>query len=128
MNRFFTSSVLQAYALHNRYARMAMLLAKITAKISQTNWRQVKGGTMRRALNVLVRMAGAYVRGQYRVIPWKTMVTLLAALIYFLNPLDVVPDFLPAIGLVDDFAVLMCVYQALAQEVNRFLAWEKAAA
>jgi uncharacterized membrane protein YkvA (DUF1232 family) len=107
---------------------MAMLLAKITAKISHINWRQVNGGTMRHALNVLVRMARAYVRGQYRVIPWRTMVTLLAALIYFLNPLDVVPDFLPAIGLGDDFAVLMWVYQSLTEEVNRFLAWEKATA
>lgn len=81
---------------------------------------------MKEKINVFMRMARAYVLGQYRFVPWKTMATLLAALIYFLNPVDFVPDLVPVIGLGDDFAVLMWVYHSVACEVTRFLIWEKA--
>lgn len=126
MNRFFTSSLAEAITLHNKHTRMAVLLAKISVKISKTNWKEVNINTLRETINVLLRMAKAYGSGHYRSIPWKAMATLLAALIYFLNPFDVVPDIVPVLGLTDDFAVVMWVYHSVAGEVDRFLAWEKA--
>lgn len=126
MNRFFTSSLAKAITLRNKYARITILLAKISVKISQTNWNEVNTIAMKEKINIFMRMAKAYVLGQYRFIPWKTMTILLAALIYFLNPFDFVPDLVPVIGLGDDFAVLMWVYHSMACEVDRFLTWEKA--
>jgi uncharacterized membrane protein YkvA (DUF1232 family) len=125
MNRFFTSSLAKTATLRNRYARIAVLLTKITTKISQTNWEEVQAGALKEKIGVFMRMAKAYVAGKYRFIPWKVMATLLAALIYFLNPFDFVPDFIPVLGLGDDFAVLMWVYHSIAHDVARFLAWEK---
>lgn len=126
MNRFFTSSLVKAAGLHNRYGRIAVLLVKLTAKISQTNWKDVKATGMKEKISLFMRMANAYVAGKYRVIPWKAMALLLVALIYFLNPFDFLPDFVPVLGLGDDVAVLMWVYQVVAAEVKRFLDWEKA--
>ncbi len=70
-------------------------------------------------------MAGAYANGKYRAVPWKTVMTLLAAIIYFLNPLDLIPDFIPLMGLTDDVAVLVWAYDLISTEIDKFMAWEK---
>ena len=50
---------------------------------------------------------------------------IVAAVIYFVNPLDLVPDIIPLTGLTDDFAVLLWVYNSVSNEVERFIEWEK---
>jgi uncharacterized membrane protein YkvA (DUF1232 family) len=125
MNRFFTSSLATAATLRNRHMRIAVLLAKIASKISTMNGQEVNAVAMKERANLFVRMVKAYCCGQYRFVPWKGIATLLAALIYFLNPFDVVPDLLPVLGFGDDFAILMGVYHALTREVDQFVAWEK---
>lgn len=54
----------------------------------------------------------------------KVLITLLAAIIYFINPLDLIPDLIFGIGLADDLAVLTWVYRAAADEINSFKNWE----
>lgn len=125
MNTFFASAITQAEALRSNYARLAVLLAKVSVKISRLNWKDVNISGMQETIHVFLRMAKAYSAGHYRFVPWKTMAVLLGALLYFLNPFDIVPDVVPVLGLGDDFAVLMWVYHSVADEVNRFLAWEK---
>ncbi|MCK6616569.1 MAG: DUF1232 domain-containing protein [Cyclobacteriaceae bacterium] len=125
MNAFFASAITQAEALRGNYARFAVLLAKVSIKISRLNWKDVSMSSMQETINVFLRMAKAYSAGHYRFIPWKTMAIVLGSLLYFLNPFDIVPDVVPVLGLGDDFAVLMWVYNSVAGEVDRFLAWEK---
>ena len=52
------------------------------------------------------------------------LIILLAAVIYFINPIDLIPDFLFGLGLTDDLAVLTWVYQTAASEINSFKNWE----
>ncbi len=67
-------------------------------------------------LMVLYRMLKAWTTGDYREIPWKTIVMALAA-IYFLNPLDLVPDFILGIGYLDDAVVLGFVMNSIRKDV-----------
>lgn len=88
----------------------------------------VRGLTLAKTQDQLAqlgRLLTAYARGQYRRIPTKTILIVTAALVYFLNPFDLVPDTLPALGLTDDFAVLAWVHQSLTTEMAAFLQWEK---
>jgi uncharacterized membrane protein YkvA (DUF1232 family) len=71
------------------------------------------------------RLVVAYLRGEYRDVPWKTIVLIVAALVYFLSPFDLIPDFIPVIGYVDDAAVLVWVAKSIKDDLDRFLAWEK---
>ena len=93
--------------------------------MTHVNWSKASVATAKEKLSVFSRLASAYASGKYREIPWKTVVIVLAAIIYFLNPLDLVPDFIPLMGLTDDFGVLMWVYSSISTEVDKFLAWEK---
>lgn len=71
-------------------------------------------------------MVKASVLGKYKIQSPRVFIILLAAIIYFLNPLDLIPDFIPALGLTDDLAVLAWVYQAAYAEVQAFQKWEAA--
>jgi uncharacterized membrane protein YkvA (DUF1232 family) len=53
------------------------------------------------------------------------MVMIVAALAYFVMPIDLLPDLMPITGLTDDVAVLVAVYNAVSVEVDKFLLWEK---
>jgi uncharacterized membrane protein YkvA (DUF1232 family) len=73
---------------------------------------------------VFIRMVKAYANGSYREIPVKSLVIVVAALLYFVMPLDLIADFIPVTGLVDDFAVILWVYKHLQEEIDAFVMWE----
>ena len=73
----------------------------------------------------LARMLSSWVKGDYRNISTKSIIAVVAALIYFVNPLDLIPDFIPVIGQVDDIFVLGYLIKMLNKEIERFMAWEK---
>lgn len=61
---------------------------------------------MRRALADFLPMLADVARGRYRPVPWPALGWMLAALAYLVSPLDLVPDVLLALGLVDDVVVV----------------------
>lgn len=75
-------------------------------------------------LMALCRMLRAWSNGDYRSVPWKTIVLSLATIIYFLNPFDLAPDFIPGVGYVDDAVVLGFVVSSIKKEFDEFLRWE----
>ncbi len=80
----------------------------------------------RTQLLVISRLLKAYASGEYRQIPWKTIIRMIAVLLYFLNPIDIIPDLLPIIGLTDDIALTLWLFSAAKDDIDSFLAWETA--
>jgi len=72
----------------------------------------------------LCRMIRAWSKGEYKTLPWKTIVMALAAMLYFLDPLDLVPDFIPGVGYIDDALVLGFVIRSIQADLARFMEWE----
>ncbi len=75
-------------------------------------------------LYTLLRLVAAYAGGEYREIAIRSMVSIVAALIYFLSPMDAIPDFVTGFGFIDDMAVLAFVIKTFKQEIDRFIVWE----
>ncbi|PIB34377.1 hypothetical protein BFP72_02530 [Reichenbachiella sp. 5M10] len=75
-------------------------------------------------IQVFLRMVKAQFTGQYRELPWRTVLLLAAAMLYFVTPLDMIPDFVPALGLTDDLAIVFWVYNSLKEDIERFRDWE----
>jgi uncharacterized membrane protein YkvA (DUF1232 family) len=123
-NKFFDIAVDQASRLAGKKGRILLLLSRLGTKMSKTNWTPVQKQMVKEKFFVLGRLAKAYATGRYRAVPWRAMLILLAAVIYFLNPIDLIPDLIPILGLTDDFAVLLWVYNAMGAEVDKFLDWE----
>jgi uncharacterized membrane protein YkvA (DUF1232 family) len=72
----------------------------------------------------LLRLLAAYATGEYREIAIRSMVAVVAALVYFLNPMDVIPDFITGFGYLDDLTVLAYVIRTFKDEIDKFISWE----
>lgn len=125
-NPFFDLALAKAARLIGKPGRIALLLSKLGARLAKIDWKSVSVATAKEKLSVFSRLASAYISGNYRDISWKSLMIVLAAIIYFLNPIDLIPDFIPVLGLTDDFSVLLWGYNTVAHEVDKFLTWERA--
>lgn len=109
-----------------RRSRLLSLLPKLALKLRESNWgNNLNAAAAKDRFFVLGRLIKAYALGQYRQVPWQTLLLIVAAVLYFVNPLDMVPDIIPLTGLTDDFAVLVWVYNSVSTEIDKFLQWEK---
>ncbi|MDF1822133.1 MAG: YkvA family protein [Alcanivoracaceae bacterium] len=81
------------------------------------------GGEALADLNDLVAMVGAWASGRYRRMSTSSLLAALGALIYFLMPVDSVPDFLPALGFVDDIAIVARVMKMFRKDIDAFRQW-----
>ncbi len=126
MNTFFQSALRNAMGVAGRRSRLLSLLPKLALKLRESNWgNNLNAAAAKDRFFVLGRLIKAYALGQYRQVPWQTLLLIVAAVLYFVNPLDMVPDIIPLTGLTDDFAVLVWVYNSVSTEIDKFLQWEK---
>jgi len=80
-------------------------------------------GQLRDDVKLLQSLCLAWWRGEYRAISPKALVTIVAGLLYFVSPIDAIPDWLLGVGFLDDIAVLGWVLKTVADELARFRAW-----
>lgn len=65
-----------------------------------------------------------YVNGSYRKIPRSSIISIMAALIYFLSPIDLVPDFIFQLGLLDDAFLIKIVIDSLRHDIHGYKEWK----
>lgn len=104
--------------------RVKTLLNNVTEKLQDAAKNNEKLQSFFRGLKVMSRMVRAFISGRYREVPWKSIVVLVAGLLYFVTPIDMIPDFIPALGLLDDAAMVAFIFRILNEDIEAFLAWE----
>jgi uncharacterized membrane protein YkvA (DUF1232 family) len=78
-------------------------------------------------LQTMLRLIRAYYRGDYRAVPESTLVVVIAAIIYVVSPLDIIPDAIPAIGFLDDATIVALALKRTRQDLDDFMIWETTA-
>lgn len=73
---------------------------------------------------IMIGMVKDFKNGIYPEVPWFTIATIVLALLYLLNPLDIIPDFIPGIGYVDDVAVLSIGLGWIETDLHKYLDWK----
>ncbi|MDD0842731.1 YkvA family protein [Pseudomonas sp. Gutcm_11s] len=81
---------------------------------------------LRGDLSLLQGLCAAWWRGEYRAIGSQALIAVVAALVYFVMPLDMAPDWLLGVGLLDDLAVLAWVLRTWEGELDAYRAWREA--
>ncbi|MCQ4296408.1 YkvA family protein [Pseudomonas stutzeri] len=100
----------------------ALLLA--VARKSSSKRGLLKG--LRDDLALLQALCVAWWRGEYRAVSPNALIAIVAGLLYFLSPIDAIPDWLPGLGFVDDLAVLGWVMRKWSGELDAFRVWKQA--
>lgn len=86
-----------------------------------------KGGPLGRFIEVaklLNSLVKNYRKGKYKKIPWWVISTATFALLYVLNPLDIIPDVIPIIGQLDDIAVIAICLLLIEQQLHDYKEWK----
>ncbi len=76
-------------------------------------------------LKLMVSLLRDYVKGDYRSIPWTSIAATAGAVLYFVNPFDIIPDFIPFAGYLDDAAVLTLGLILIKQDLIKYRKWKK---
>lgn len=73
---------------------------------------------------LLLAIVRDYGTGEYRAIPWWAVAAIAFALLYVLSPVDLIPDALPVIGVVDDAAVVSVCLALVEQQLQEYKRWK----
>ncbi len=73
---------------------------------------------------VMLEMVKDYCRGTYREVPYWAISAISVALLYVLNPVDVILDVIPGIGYLDDAAVVAFCLKLIEREITKYQDWK----
>ncbi len=76
-------------------------------------------------VELLISLVKDYWTGEYRTIPWWALSAIVFALLYVVSPVDLIPDFIPVIGYLDDAAVVSVCLKLVEQELQTYKAWKE---
>ena len=76
-------------------------------------------------IKLLLSLVKDYVNGSYREVPWVTIAAIVGSLLYIFSPMDLVPDFIPVLGLTDDAAVLVLCLKRIVTDLAKYQDWKK---
>lgn len=64
-----------------------------------------------------------FFQGRYKDVPYASIVAIVAALIYLLSPIDLIPDAIPGVGYVDDAMVIGLCLNFVMGDLDKYRAW-----
>ncbi len=65
-----------------------------------------------------------YKAKKYRAVPVKSIVAIVATLLYVFLPADVIPDIVPALGFTDDAVVVAWCLKMVASDLEKYKEWK----
>ena len=70
-------------------------------------------------------MLKSYVAGEYKELPTGSLIAICAVLLYFVSPIDLIPDFIPVLGYVDDIGVILASLTLVKSDLDIYKNWRK---
>lgn len=104
-------------------ANKSETLSKIEEGISKASKNQTNLTTVWNKMQLFFALAKDYTNGNYKNISNSSIIAVVASLLYFISPLDVIPDFILGLGFLDDAFIIGYVFNKIAKELNQYEDW-----
>ena len=115
----------KAKKIINDDEKLKELIDDVLKKLKEISSDKKTSAKLNDSLRLFIRIINAYTSKEYTYVPWKTICLIVAGLIYFIYPVDLIPDFIPVSGLIDDVALIAWIYESIQDDIENFLEWEK---
>ena len=115
----------KAKKIINDDEKLKKLIEDVLKKMKEISSDKKTSAKLNDSLRLFIRIINAYTSKEYTYVPWKTICLIVAGLIYFIYPVDLIPDFIPVSGLIDDIALIAWIYESIQDDIDNFLEWEK---
>lgn len=123
-SKSFQNALRKAVGIASNPDKITDLIGSVASKMSDMDQSKQRVSEFLEKVRTFLRMLRAYISGAYREIPWKSLLMIIGSLIYFLMPLDLLPDFIPVLGLADDISIIFLVFKSLNEDIEAFLEYE----
>ena len=111
----------KAKKIINDDEKLKKLIEDVLKKLKEISSDKKTSAKLNDSLRLFIRIINAYTSKEYTYVPWKTICLIVAGLIYFIYPVDLIPDFIPVSGLIDDIALIAWIYESIQEDIDNFL-------
>ena len=116
-NKTFKKAIEKSEDVVDNKKRVNSILEKTVKKLTKV---KDKTKEFKDNLSIAISLVKDWITGNYREVPKKTIIYLIGAFIYFLMPIDMIPDFIFKFGLLDDVAVLNFVLTSFIDDIENY--------
>ncbi len=122
---FFSNTLLKSSKLLGKKGRLLQVVVLVLKQVATKGSIPLLGTVVISKFKLLAQLVYHYAKGNYRDIQKKSMIIVVATLVYFVSPFDLIPDFLPAVGYLDDITLLTYSIGQLMSELEKFEVWKE---
>ena len=123
-NIIFNVFISRATKLLGKPFKVVAILNETADKLASKDSKDNKFKQLFDVASTLVRLVRNYISGDYREIATGTIILGFAVLLYVLSPIDLVPDFIPVLGFLDDLSLISWFLGKFQNEITKFREWE----
>lgn len=76
-------------------------------------------------ISLMISMVSDWIKGKYKEVPVGSIIAILAALLYFISPIDLIPDFIVGVGYIDDAFVVAIVIRQIYADLQEYKKWKE---
>lgn len=95
-------------------------LEKIEVKINNI---KIVGSTLS-IIPTMILLVKSYINKEYTKIPVNSIIAIISALIYFLTPIDLIPDIVLGLGFLDDATVISTCLKMVKNDIDEYKEWK----
>tara|TARA_B100000941_G_C28410390_1_gene503110 strand:+ start:475 stop:870 length:396 start_codon:yes stop_codon:yes gene_type:complete len=124
MNKRVLKIFRKAMSMINEQSQVKELIWQVSQKLQNINSRNKQINELMEHVQLFLRMIKRSLAGEYSAFSHKTLLSLVFGLLYFVTPMDVVPDFIPLLGFSDDLSIVYFIIKNFKSDIEAFKVWE----
>ncbi|MGM0636048.1 MAG: YkvA family protein [Bacteroidota bacterium] len=93
-------------------------------KEDEIKQKSTRFGKYKESIKLLFGLLRDYRAKRYTQTPWMSIAAIVFALLYIFNPMDIIPDFVPLIGYIDDASVLALTLKLVKDDLEVYKSWK----